>query len=94
MKVKTINKEYEYSGFKSFIADIIKYSKKDDNCWIGSYTFGLGIAEAYNCPSAIPYNAVGDTSFNGTKGYYRNGKFFSFSDKLQIKYQNSALGRE
>ena len=51
--------------------------------------FGRAYVKTYNSPGAISYHDIGDSPMSA-KGFWKNGKMFSFPEKLQIKYQNSA----
>ena len=84
----------EYKCFSNFLEDVKKLSLGNNKCWIRTYCFGGGFITAYDSPGRIPYNAVGDTSFNGTDGYYRNGVHFEFSESKKRRFDNSALGCE
>jgi len=91
---KKITKDFGDLGWDDFINYAKMLSLKDNLVWIGSYAFGRGWFSGYRIPSQIPYNAVGDTSFNGTEGYYKNGIHHEFSSKKKIKYNSSCLGCE
>ncbi len=92
--VKKITKDFGVRGWNNFLDYVKKLSQKDNLCWIGEYVFGRGYFTAYRTPSQIPYNAVGAVSWNGTKGYYKNGAHHEFSDRKKVKYQGSCMGCE
>lgn len=65
----------------------------DNGVYTVHVTFGIAHVRKWATPSAINYNAVGDSPFD-RQGYWRMGKLTPFPKSQLIKYQNSALGSE
>jgi len=65
-------------------------SKGNNFTWTVAVVFGLAYVTAYANPSSINYNSVGDSPM-GFKGFYQNGIFKEFPEKIATKYRNSAI---
>jgi hypothetical protein len=74
-------------------SELKKLSEKNNFAWVAAVVFGLAYINAYASPSKIPYNAVGDSP-SEFKGYYQKGVFKKFSEKLIVRYQQSAEGAD
>ena len=81
-----------------YIADGITFVKRlsnDGNCWIYHVCFGELRATAYRIPSHIPHSEVGRVNWERKdRGYYRNGQFHAFGERIRAAYESSALGVE
>ena len=75
------------NSLKNLMAEL---GQSDNKVRTVSVVFGRAYVRTYPYPSKINHNDIGDSPATA-KGYWRGGKLHSFSDKLQIKYQNSYL---
>ena len=74
-------------SLKSLMAEL---GQSDNKVRTASVVFGRAYIRTYAYPSKINYNDIGDSP-PSARGYWKTGQLHPFSDKLQVKYQNSHL---
>ena len=78
-------KQFEVKTAQEFEKKMIKLSKNNDGVFTASVVFGTVFVKAFNFPSQIKSAQIDDSPVN-FKGFWKDGKFSSFSkDFVQKK---------